>query len=376
MALDDVKTRRAAKQAKSLAAGGFVVCKLSDDGFAIASAIKPFPDRASGLKWLRRRTGGEISDFDNSDVAIGSQEKREGRMFFILDDVKSFGHWNKNTLKDAVKEAFKVADVKAPMIKILVASHVAKKEAQEQEEAQQQAQGNGAEPANKAEKKTAAAKGAAAKGAAAKGNEGLDEFFDNMDDLVPVPKPRPKPQAKPAKKPTAAKARTGAAQSSKKGAGASEEEETVNEITVKASLGIISSELAELILAGAPSGSWLIRFDERSGLYVLASKYGGRVMHRPTTAGRGAKVVQVTRKKTGLLIPGRGPLPLHKDLTEEDAEARLDRFGKWLIRQGEGGKRILSLNIGGVIRHSSIGSIGAVKLVRSLKLDVAKAVLP
>lgn len=367
MTLDDVKMRRAAKQAKSLATGGFVVCKLSDDGFALAAAIKPFPDRAAGLKWLRRRTGGEISDFDNSDIAIGDLEKREGRMFFILDDTRSFGHWNKNTLKDAVKKAFKVAEVKAPMIKILVASHVAKKEAQKQDAQKQDgAQGNGAEPGNKPGKKTAAAKG----------NEGIDDFFDNMDDLVPVPKPKPKQQAKPAKSPTAAKARTGTAQTSKNAPGASEEEETVNEITVKASLGIISGELAELILAGAPSGSWLIRFDERSGLYVLASKYGGRVMHRPTTAGRGAKTVQVTRKKTGLLVPGRGPLPLHKDLTEEDAESHLDRFGKWLIRQGEGGKRILSLNIGGVIRHSSIGSIGAVKLVRSLKLDVAKAVLP
>ena len=349
MTLDDVKQKRIAKQAKSQAEGGFVVCKLKDGGYAFASAGAAFSGRSAALTWLRKRTAGEIADFDKSNVALGSFEKRDGRMFFELDAEQAVGPWNKSLLKDAVKAAFKCADVRPPKMKVIATG------SDDEDDDEDGDNDDGDETQE----------------------DGIDAYLDGLDDL-PAPPPRPQDAKPPKSKPAPPKARPPPpAVVAKPKAPPPSEEETVTEVSVKVSLGNISAELAELILRGAPKGSWLVRFDEKVRVYVIASKYGARVVHRPTATGRGSKTIPITRKRAGLIMPGRSPLPLHKGLKRADSLDLVKERGAWLVRQGEeGGKRIITINAGGSIRHSPIGNLGAVKLVRTLKLELNKVVLP
>ncbi len=153
-------------------------------------------------------------------------------------------------------------------------------------------------------------------------------------------------------------------------------EDAGTEVTIKASQGAIGKELAELILQGAGSGAWLLRFDNQAGRYAIASNNGGRVLHSLTKSDRGADAVLLDRSKRGLVLPGRAPLPLHKTMDAKEAESRLGAGGQWLLRTDDQGKRVVSLNNGMGIHHAAVGKIGAVKLVTSLKLDPGKAVLP
>ena len=148
------------------------------------------------------------------------------------------------------------------------------------------------------------------------------------------------------------------------------------EITTKASFGPIEIALAELILHGAGSGSWLLRFNGAAGVYAFSSNNGGRIIHKNTATKRGSDVVLIERAKRGLILPGRGPLPLHKTIDDGDAERRIAASGQWLLRTDDEGKRVISLNNGNGIRHAKIGKIGAVKLITSLKLDPGKVVMP
>ena len=149
-----------------------------------------------------------------------------------------------------------------------------------------------------------------------------------------------------------------------------------SEIPVKASFGAILPALAEVILRAAPSGSWLLRFDSDSGHFATSLNQGGRIIHAATQSGRGVDAVLVDLPRKLIVLPSRATLPSHGKLASGDAEDLLDRDGQWLIRSGPGGKRVISLNAGGDIKHAAIGKIGPVKLLQSLKLRPEMAVLP
>ncbi len=149
-----------------------------------------------------------------------------------------------------------------------------------------------------------------------------------------------------------------------------------SEIPVKASFGPIPPALAEIILRAAPAGSWLLRFDGRSGLFATSLNQGGTILHAATQSGRGVDAVLVALPKKRIVLPSRAALPSHGTMAPVDAEDLLGRDGQWLIRSGPEGKRVISLNSGGAIKHAAIGKVGPVKLVQSLKLKPEMAVLP